>query len=138
MEKTNPQLEDPIVLFDGICNFCNASVNFLMKNSKSSSLKFSSLQGETIQKIASKNKIDSFPDSIVFYEKGNFYVESEAFFQILRHIKAPYSWMRVFRILPLTISNSLYRLIARNRYRWFGKREQCRIPEAHELERLLP
>ena len=73
----------------------------------------------------------------MFYSEGTLYAESDAVLQIVKFLKMPYSWSVVFRLVPRMVRDGAYRLIARNRYRWFGKRDTCRVPTVQEREKIL-
>jgi predicted DCC family thiol-disulfide oxidoreductase YuxK len=137
---TDPKIEelDHIVLYDGVCNFCNNSVQFIIRNEKNSKLQFASLQSELGQKILAEHGMatKSF-DSIVFVHKDKLLLKSRAAFAISAYLKAPLSWLKVSSILPVFITDFFYSLIADNRYRWFGKTESCMLPTPEIRARFL-
>lgn len=125
-----------IVFFDGHCNLCNGTVQFLIKQDKAETLYFSSLQSSFAQSLIPA-KIQLTKDSIVLLDKETFYIEADAVFQIIRKLN---NWTRVFlvfRILPSKLATTLYQCIARNRYKFFGKRKECMIPDAKVANRFL-
>lgn len=133
--------EAPVVLFDGVCNFCNASVSFLLDHERDDRMRFATLQSalarDLIAEIAGEEAAREIvgtnePSSMAFIEDGKLYTLSAAALRIARHLRAPWRWLRVFAIVPRPIRDFFYRVLARNRYRWFGKTEQCRVP-THEL-----
>lgn len=128
---------DNIVLFDGLCSLCNTSVDFIVRNEKDDILKFASLQSEVGKTIVQKSELKEVPDSILFYSKGVMYTESTAALHIAQYLKRPFSWLAYLRVIPRPIRDVVYRLIARNRYKWFGKRDTCRVPTAAERDKLL-
>ena len=119
-----------LILFDGICNLCNASVQLVIKNDKKNIFLFSPLQGHTAKDIISKYNIDtSKVDSILLYipEKGLF-IKSTAALKIAYRLGFAWNLLSLFIIIPVFIRNWVYDLIAKNRYRWFGKKETCMVP----------
>lgn len=130
-------MQDNVVLFDGVCSLCNASVDFIVRNEKGNRLKFASLQSAVGQKIIAKAGFGNVPDSILFYTDGVLLAESSAVLQVASYLKTPYRWATIFGIVPRVIRDKVYQLIARNRYSWFGKRDTCRIPTATERDKFL-
>lgn len=118
-----------IVLFDGVCNLCNNSVVFIIQHDQKDVFRFASLQSEIGKKLTAERGIDpSEVDSIVLIDPGNaYFVKSSAALEIARELSG-YSWMRIFLHLPAWLRDFIYNLIAKNRYRWFGKKEQCMLP----------
>lgn len=129
-----------IVFFDGYCNLCNGLVDFLMRADSRQRLHFASLQGETARKILKPGPrelpVDS--DTVIFLRDGVRYERSTAILRILADLGGVWTAVRVLLILPAAIRDFFYRGIARHRYRWFGKRESCRLPSPEEAARLLP
>lgn len=119
-----------IILFDGICNLCNNSVLKVIKYDKKNTFMFASLQSKSGQDIINYLKIDiSKIDSIILYEPGVAYdVKSTAVLKIMSDFGRFWSLTQVFEIVPETIRNYFYDYIAKNRYKWFGKKESCMIP----------
>lgn len=118
-----------IVLFDGECNFCDSSVQFVIRHEKEPRLKFASLQSEVGKTLLDYYKLDrSKIDSVVLIEKGKAYVKSAGALRLTRHLKGGYPLLYGFIIIPPFIRNAVYDLIAKNRYKWFGKKDSCMIP----------
>ncbi|MFW6020373.1 MAG: thiol-disulfide oxidoreductase DCC family protein [Bacteroidales bacterium] len=131
-------LPEHIVIFDGVCNFCNASVNFILKQNKKKNLYFSDLQSPIIQDLLKKAPEDiRNSDSILFYSKGKWYNKSAAVLQIAKHLRFPYNKAVIFQFIPEKLRDAIYNLIARNRYQWFGKKTSCKIPTKEEKKRML-
>ena len=126
-----------VVLFDGVCNLCNKSVDFLVRNEKGNSLYFASLQSDVGKKLIKKSDLTQVPDSILFYQDGEVYVRSQAILKITKFLQLPYRFGNVFYIVPKVVRDGIYKLIARNRYRWFGKKETCRVPTMAEKSKFL-
>jgi predicted DCC family thiol-disulfide oxidoreductase YuxK len=129
--------DKPIVFYDGVCNLCNGAVQFILKHEKSPVLLFASLQSEFAKELIKQNKIPSSIDSIVFYHNNKVDVKSKAAFKISQHLKAPWSFVKVFSILPKSVTNAGYDLIARYRYRIFGKKETCPMPSKETRDRFI-
>jgi predicted DCC family thiol-disulfide oxidoreductase YuxK len=126
-----------VVLFDGVCNLCNKSVDFLVRNEKGNSLYFASLQSDVGKKLIKKSDLTQVPDSILFYQDGEVYVRSQAILKITKFLQLPYRFGNVFYIVPKVVRDGIYKLIARNRYRWFGKKETCRVPTMADKSKFL-
>jgi len=127
-----------IIFFDGVCNLCNGTVDFLIQHNPNKDLFFSSLQSPFAASFLKKQNIDlKNLNTIYYYEDGQVYKRSEAVWKYLKHSRAPYRFLRVFRFIPLSISDSVYNLVARNRYNLLGKRDSCRIPSAEEKDRFI-
>ena len=129
----------PVVLFDGVCNLCDASVNFLIDRDPGARLRFASLQSDAGSRLLALHGIDrTTTDSVVLVEDGRAWVESDAAARIARHLPWPWRAGAAFRFLPRLLRDGAYRLVARNRYRWFGTREACRLPTPELRARFLP
>jgi predicted DCC family thiol-disulfide oxidoreductase YuxK len=129
MEVGNLPKDKKIVLFDGVCNYCNDKINFIIKNDKQDVFRFVALQSETGQKIIKYLGINNSIDSIVLYEPGYaYFIKSEAVFRIIKHLSSSVKLLLVFNFIPTKVKNLLYDNIAKNRYKWFGRMESCMIP----------
>ena len=127
-----------MILFDGVCNFCNGTVNFIMARDKKQRFKFAALQSEAGQNILGKFnlKITDF-DTIILAESNGYYEKSTAALKIAKELGGIWKLFYAFIIIPTFIRNFFYNIIAKNRYRWFGKREKCRVPTPKEHEKFL-
>ncbi|GGD24625.1 thiol-disulfide oxidoreductase DCC family protein [Flavobacterium orientale] len=118
-----------IVLFDGVCNLCDNSVQFIIKNDPKDLFRFASIQSEIGQQIITYLGIDaSKVDSIILYVPGEaYYIKAEAAMQIAKNLN---SWHRFLALFSFTGSfgNFIYDYVAKNRYQWYGKKEECMIP----------
>ena len=130
-------MTDNIVYFDGVCGLCNSAVDFFIKRDKKRQLLFTPLQGETASKRFNFSATETF-DTIIFEQKGVLYYRSGAALKMLYTIGGFWSVAVVFFIFPKFIRNTVYDFISKNRYRWFGKKETCRIPTKEERTRFLP
>lgn len=128
-----------ILFYDGLCALCNGTVNFVIERDKKQTLKFATLQGEYAKVI-----MDKFPylkelDSLILYDESSekVYTKSLAAFKIGAYLGGVYKLLSIFRILPRFISDSVYDLIARNRYKLFGKYDTCRLPSGNVESRII-
>lgn len=119
-----------IILFDGICNLCNQSVTTIIKKDKKNVFLFSAIQSETGQKIINYLGIDtSITDSVILYEpKKAYYIKSTAALKIMKEFSGLWKLMQIFSVLPNSFNNLFYNFIAKNRYKWYGKKDSCMIP----------
>jgi predicted DCC family thiol-disulfide oxidoreductase YuxK len=129
--------KSPIILFDGVCNFCNRMVNFAIRNDKKAKLKFAPLQSAIGETLKHQFNVNPSADTVVFIDKGKAYTYASAAIRVCKYLDWPAKAMYAFIIIPAFISQPVYKLIARNRYKWFGKKEICMIPKAEEKERFL-
>lgn len=120
-----------IVLFDGVCNLCNSSVQFIIKNDKNDVFRFASNQSEIGKEIMKSTNIDfSKTDSIILLNtKSDVLIASQAVFKIAKELSGCYHFIYYFNFLPKQLTDFLYKFIAKNRYKWFGKQENCIIPK---------
>ncbi len=128
--------EHPIVFFDGVCNLCNASVDFLIRHDKSGLLRYAPLQGNTARRLLSKQFLE-LPDSVILYDTGKIYSRSTAALRLVNYLPWPYKILKIGYVIPRFLRDPLYDLIAHNRYRWFGKKETCRLPTSEEKKFFL-
>lgn len=127
----------PIVLFDGVCNFCNRMVNFAIRNDKKGKLKFAPLQSEIGTKLKNKFKFSPTADTIVFIDKGKQFTYANAGIRICKYLDWPAKAMYALIIIPSFISQPIYKWVAKNRYNWFGRKESCMIPDEKVKRRFL-
>ena len=141
-----------VVLFDGVCNLCNGAVQFVLDHERSrpgaESVRFAALQSEAAQGVlaqvvgpeqarALREGQHGAPDSIVVVEGGKVHTSSDAALRLARHLRAPWRWLGVLWVVPRPLRDLVYRWIARNRYRWFGKDDTCRVPTPELRARFL-
>lgn len=119
-----------IILFDGVCNLCNGFIQFVIKRDRSDVFRYASLQSELGQELLSERHIDTTKiDSVVLIEPGvAYYIKSDAALQIGSHLKGYSGLSRVLYLIPSSVRNIVYDLIARYRYAWFGEKDACMIP----------
>ena len=126
-----------VILYDGVCNLCNASVRFILKYEKKPYYLFAPLQGKYASEIRNKYALPEDADSVVLLENNQIYTASTAALRIAQNLKIPWRWMLVFKALPISLRDGIYHWIARNRYRWFGKKDTCEIPSPEIAHRFL-
>ncbi len=127
-----------IILFDGVCNFCNSTVNFILKRDKKNIFKFSPLQSEIGQKLLTEYNFSHTEfDTIILIEKGELYTRSTAALRIVKSMSGMWKLCYIFIIIPGPIRNYLYDLFSRNRYKWFGKRDKCMVPTEKEKSKFI-
>lgn len=127
-----------IILFDGVCNLCNGAINFVIKKDKKNIFKFAPLQSEIGKTLLSQFKIDtSEVDSIILVDGEKYYAKSSAALRISKELSGAYPLLYGFIILPRFIRDLVYDYIAKNRYKWFGKKESCMIPTPELKEKFL-
>ena len=129
----------PILLFDGHCNLCNAWVQFIVKRDTAGTIRFSSLQSGAGRRLLEEHKIDeNYIESLVFFEEERFSVSSTAALRTLSYLDDWQKHLIFLTVVPRSLRDLVYRFIARNRYKWFGRREQCMIPTTELSKRFLP
>jgi len=121
------QKKQPVILFDGFCNLCNGTVNFLIKKDRKKQFRFIPLQSEKGKSLIQKFQIPIETDSVILIKFNTVFFESDAVIEIAGMLNYPWKMGVIARFIPKKIRNKLYQLIAKNRYRWFGKRESCRV-----------
>ena len=132
------KIEQEILLFDGVCNLCNGAVNFIIDRDPKSHFKFAALQSEFGQEqLKSLGFNQSDFDSLVLLSEGKVFKKSSAALRIAGKLKGLYPLLKVFLIVPPIIRDGVYDIIARNRYKWFGKRDECRIPTPELRSRFI-
>jgi predicted DCC family thiol-disulfide oxidoreductase YuxK len=135
-DSGNPAAGDgPVLLFDGVCNLCNAGVAFIVRRDPRGRFRFAPLQSEVARRLLQAAGVDAddVPDSMIVVEEGRVYDRSAAALRIARALRWPWPALSALWLVPRPVRDWLYRLIARNRYRWFGRRDQCMTPTP-ELE----
>jgi predicted DCC family thiol-disulfide oxidoreductase YuxK len=129
----------PIIFFDGVCALCNRTVNGILARDHDAQFRFAPIQGETAERFLPPLDDDPGTWSIVYVDETGVHRESDAAIRIARRLGGGLAGLLgLARIVPRALRDPVYRLIARNRYRWFGRRENCRVPTPTERERFLP
>lgn len=130
--------QNPVILFDGVCNFCDHAINFVLKQDKKKIFRFATLQSEAGQKLLQQHNLSTKDfDSFVLIDDGKVYKKSAASLRVMN--KLPWYWreVQIFRIIPTIFRDAIYDFVARNRYKWFGKKDQCMIPTPEIRGRFL-
>ena len=127
----------PVILFDGVCNFCDASVQFILQRDPKETFHFASIQSEAGQELLRKYNVPANMDSMILIENDKVYYKSSAALRISRHLQGAWKLLYVFMVVPSPIRNLVYDVIAKNRYKWFGQKESCMLPQPNERKRFL-
>lgn len=128
---------NPVILFDGVCNLCNSSVQFVIKHDPKKKFRFASIQGDYGQQVLKKFHLP--PDSLnsfILLEDNQIYTHSTGALKVAKQLSGAWPMLYAFIIIPPFIRNAVYQFIAKNRYKWFGKKETCAIPSP-ELKALF-
>lgn len=127
-----------VILFDGVCNLCSKSVQFVIDRDPGERFRFCALQSDVGQEILGQRGLPSTEfDSLVLIDGDRIYQRSDAALRICAGLRAPWSWLGVLRVVPRPLRDAGYKLIARNRYRWFGRAASCRLPTDELKDRFL-
>lgn len=128
----------PIIFFDGVCNLCHGLVQFVIKRDPQERFRFASLQSDFARDHLAPLGLDpSTLDSLIFIENGVPYRKGKGAVRIFGGLRPPWPVFKLFRWLPAWLLDPLYDFVARNRYRWFGKKEQCPLPDPKQAHRFL-
>jgi predicted DCC family thiol-disulfide oxidoreductase YuxK len=129
---------DAIVVFDGVCVACNRSVDFLLRRDRSERYRFAAMQSPAGHALMAAHGIDpANPASFLLLEGGRAFRDSEAALRVLSGLGGTWRCTRIALLLPRALRDAAYRWVARHRYRWFGRREACRVPTREEAGRFL-
>ena len=130
MDIQDLPLDKKILLFDGVCNLCDASVQYVIKHDKKDVFRFVAIQSELGQNIVKHIGINPmYIDSVILYEPGvSYYYKSTAALQIAKELSGIFTLANIFTLLPVSLRDFIYDYIAKNRYKWYGKKEACMIP----------
>lgn len=127
-----------IVFFDGYCHLCSGTVDFFAKKDKQGVLKYSPLQGETAKQLVSSECIRDL-NTVVFYKNGSLFTHSAAWIEMMKVLGGIYGIVgRAASLVPAVVRELVYNFVAKNRYKWFGKSEHCRLPKPGEEKLFLP
>ncbi len=126
-----------IILFDGICNFCDSSVQFIIRYDQAAYFQFASIQSDVGQALLAKYNVSENVDSVILIEHGEAYVESTAALRISRKLDGLWPICYLFILVPPFLRNIVYRLVAKNRYRLFGQKKICLLPTSSQQKRFL-
>ncbi|MCB9840908.1 MAG: DUF393 domain-containing protein [Phycisphaeraceae bacterium] len=138
LNEADPPDAHPVVLFDGVCNLCNSSVQWTIRRDRRDLFRFAALQSEAARRLIDRHAPGrTLPDSIVLIADGRVRVRSSAALGIARRLGLPWSLAMAAWIVPRPVRDWVYTWVARNRYRWFGKREACMVPSKALRARFL-
>ena len=126
-----------IVLFDGECNFCDASVQFIIKRDPKGYFQFAALQSDVGKMLTQQYAVPDTLDSILVIDQHTVYNSSNAALHITKHLNGLWTVLYVLKVIPKTIRDVVYKFIAKNRYAWFGKKDSCMIPSPEMRNRFL-
>lgn len=130
--------DKPIVLFDGVCNLCNGFVQFLIRVDPSGKFRFASLQSEAGEVLLQEGRYTGGNlESVVLFDAGRIYTHSDAALEISRRLGGFWTVLYALKLIPWPLRDRLYNWIARNRYRWFGKKDQCMMPSPELKQRFI-
>ena len=128
----------PVILFDGVCNFCNSTVNFVIKRDKKGRVKFTTLQSASGGQLLEQYNLPANDlQSFVFIENGIAYTKSSAALRVCRYMGAAWPLMMTCLLAPAFVRDGVYDYVAKNRYKWFGMQDQCMVPTAGIKTRFL-
>lgn len=128
----------PILLFDGYCNLCSNSVQFILRHEKNNALLFGSLQSDKGKELLAHYSLNpEYIDSLVFIKNNKVYLKSSAALKLCLHLKGLYPLLYGFIIIPAFMRNWIYDYISKNRYKWYGKKDSCMIPDKELIKRFL-
>jgi len=131
-------MDEHILLFDGLCNLCNGAVQFVINRDTKHRFRFASLQSEVGQDTLRHFRLSTQRfDSLVLIEGGHLHTESTAALRVARHMGGGWPLLYAFILVPAPIRNAVYRFVARNRYRWFGRKDSCTMPTPDLKARFL-
>lgn len=125
-----------VLYFDGVCNLCNRTVDFLIRRDKKRVLRYAPLQGSSAREMLDAAMIDALP-SVVFQDKNGVYQRSTAVLKAVAKLGGLWPVVSVFFIVPRPIRDAVYNWIGKNRYKWFGKKDSCRLPTPEERAMFL-
>jgi predicted DCC family thiol-disulfide oxidoreductase YuxK len=132
------QIPDSLVLFDGVCNLCSALVQFVIRHDPAAKFRFAAIQSEIGREIFQSHGLDPADlQTFVFISDGKMYVRSDAAIEVVSRFGGAWRFFTVFRLVPRVARDWIYSVIARNRYRWFGRKDVCMIPTPEIKERFL-
>lgn len=131
--------EKKIILFDGVCNLCEASIVYVIKHDKKDIFRFVALQSDLGQAILKHIGINPIHiDSVILYEPGvAYYYKSSAVVEIAKGLSGIFTWFTLFQILPTVFRDYVYDYVAKNRYKWYGKKQECLVPNKEVVSKFL-
>ena len=138
MNTYDEHYEQQLIIFDGVCNFCNASINFIIERDPEAKFVFTTVQGHTGSTILNELNIDPLdPNTFVLIKHKKAFIKSDAVLEISQDLVGPWRFMIYFNVVPRTLRDLIYKLIANNRYKLMGKRDKCMIPSSDLKARFI-
>lgn len=128
---------EKIVLFDGVCNLCSSSVRFIISHNSKKNIKFASLQSAFGQSQLQKYQLPIEVRTIVLIKGEQYFTKSSAVLEICKELNRLYPLLTFFKIIPLPLRDWIYNFVARRRYQWFGKKDQCWLPTPELQSRFI-
>jgi predicted DCC family thiol-disulfide oxidoreductase YuxK len=130
--------QKPVIFFDGVCNFCNGAIRFIIKRDKKRQFLFAPLQGKTGRELLERfNLAPNVINTFILLEKDKVYTKSTAALRVARKLSGGWKLLYGLMIVPRIIRNAVYNIIAKNRYKWFGRKDACMVPTPELKERFL-
>lgn len=131
-------IQQPVILFDGVCNLCNGAVQYVIKHDADKLFLFASLQSNFGQQVLAAHKLSNTNfSSFILLKSGKIYQKSTAALLVAKQLQGAISWLYICRVVPTFVRNGIYSFIANNRYKWFGKQETCWLPMPELKSRFL-
>lgn len=135
---TDRSPDHPVLLFDGVCNLCNGSVQFVVDHDPEGTFRFAPLQSETAEDLLAEVGFDDYDFGTVVLVAGDeYYTKSEAALRVARELESPWSWLWLCRFVPAFVRDRVYDLVAEYRYAVFGRKDRCMVPTPELRERFL-
>lgn len=133
-----PGRPQPIVLFDGVCNLCEGVVRFAIRRDREGVFHFAPLQSEAGERLLEEHGLETLElSTFVVIEADRHWLRSDAALELVRRLPAPWRWLAWLSLLPRALRDPVYEFVARNRYRWFGRKDACMVPSAEVAKRFL-
>jgi predicted DCC family thiol-disulfide oxidoreductase YuxK len=134
----NKEINHPVLLFDGVCNMCNHIVIFIIKRDRKATFRFASLQSQTGADMLQQHGLpETDMNTVILMDESHYYTKSTAALHVFKRLGGLWSLLYVFIVIPKPIRDIFYAWVARNRYKWFGKKDQCMIPTPELKNRFL-
>ena len=130
-------MKEKIIFFDGQCNFCDGTISFIMRNNSKNSLKFCWLQSDKAKNILKNYGVKINLDYIIYLKENKIFTAERAIIELSKELDFPYNLFKYLDLFPNFISNCFYQLVAKNRYRLFGKKNQCELPDKDKLKKFI-
>lgn len=128
--------KNPVVFYDGYCGLCNWAVQFILKRDRQKIFRFATLQGDKAREVLSAKDRENLA-TVVVWSREQIYTESGAFFETVKRLGGWVKILLIFKVLPRGFTDGVYRFVARNRYSWFGKHDQCPVPDEKDRKQFL-